>query len=74
MDRATALGASDTNRLAYLLEVGNTTLLIGESGKEIFEQHITGFAAKVQVLLCIRKVLTFFSPFITTQNKNTTAC
>ena len=67
MDRATALGASDTNRLAYLLEVGNTTLLIGESGKEIFEQHIYRFCCKSQVLLCIRKVLTFFSPFITTQ-------
>jgi hypothetical protein len=46
MDRATALGASDTNRLAYLLEVGNTTLLIGESGKEIFEQHIYWFCCK----------------------------
>ena len=46
MDRATALGASDTNRLAYLLEVGNTTLLIGESGKEIFEQHIYRFCCK----------------------------
>ena len=46
MDITTAFGTSDTNGLSYLLEVGNTTLLIGESGKEIFEQHIYWFCCK----------------------------
>jgi len=32
----------------------------------------TGFAAKVLVLSHIYEKLTFFSPFITTQNKNRT--
>ncbi|MBQ6202251.1 MAG: hypothetical protein IJK50_12600, partial [Prevotella sp.] len=40
----------------------------GNLEKKSLSSIFTGFAAKVQVLLCIRKVLTFFSPFITTQN------
>ena len=42
----TTLRTCNANSLAYLLKVGNTALLVGESGEEIFEQHIYWFCCK----------------------------
>ena len=36
----TTLKTYNSNGLSYLLEVGNTTLLVGESGEEIFEKYV----------------------------------
>ena len=44
--RPITFGARNTNGLTYLLEIGDTALLVRESGEEIFQQHIYRFCCK----------------------------